>query len=70
LASASAEKEATAMHTAVISKKPRWRAPGDAHGAVPTGLLRLAAPLMRRYMQAQQERNVATIKALLEGRGA
>jgi hypothetical protein len=35
----------------------------------PQGLLRLAMPLMRRYMQAQQERNVATIKALLEGRG-
>ena len=36
---------------------------------LPRGLLRFAVPLMRRYMQAQQERNVATIKVLLEGRG-
>ena len=28
---------------------------------VPQGLLGLAAPLVRRYMQAQQERNLATI---------
>ena len=33
---------------------------------LPQGLLALAAPLLRRYMQRQQERNVATIKARLE----
>lgn len=34
----------------------------------PRGLLRWMAPLLRRYMQAQQARNVATIKARLEHR--
>jgi hypothetical protein len=36
---------------------------------LPQGLFAFAAPLLRRYMQGQQERNVTTIKAMLEGRG-
>ncbi len=30
------------------------------------GLLRFATPLLRRYMQSQQKRNVSAIKAVLE----
>ena len=35
----------------------------------PQGLLGLLVPLLRLYMQRQQERNVAAIKAVLEGWG-
>ncbi|MGH2354615.1 MAG: SRPBCC family protein, partial [Chloroflexota bacterium] len=36
---------------------------------LPRGLLAVAAPLLRRYMQGQQARNVAAITARLEGCG-
>jgi hypothetical protein len=36
---------------------------------LPQGLLGFAAPLLRRYMKGQVERDVTTIKAILEGRG-
>ena len=36
---------------------------------LPQGLLGFAAPLLRRYMKGQVERDVTTIKAMLEGRG-